>query len=117
MHFGALGPYLNSIDAGFSCRDEGGDEGALYGMYSNNEKWFELGTFTDDTVLELLVDGDDFKWYVDGELRNTLTGVLGVRASTTILGPLWPVALTQAQNSGYENIRNFHYITAPGTPM
>lgn len=118
----AQSAFDKAIDIGFSCR-----YGVLWQYYNMLVSYEQITDYTEDNVLSLVVDGNDFKWYKDGQLLRSKTGVEGIeryRNSRMQMGqaegPFWVVALTYEQlGSGAErpatNLKNFQYITAPGS--
>lgn len=94
-----------AFDAGFGC---------IFGSGSphyHNTRQRSWGSHVGRTMT-LLADGNQFKWYVDGELIKTETGIEGVRSSSTIEGPLWVVAVVGSVRPGHRPIQNFRFVTA-----
>jgi len=98
--------YNNGFDAGFSCR-----AGALYRSYNNRETAQHIGNYNENTVMSLVVDGNNFKWYVDGKLKATSSGIQGKRGGRSMAGPFWAVGGNHDPRDG---VFDLQYISAPG---
>jgi len=84
----------------------------LYRSYDNKETGGGLlGSYNEDTVMSLVVDGDNFKWYVNGTLKATKTDIEGQRAGKSMAGPFWAIG---THHDPRDALFDMQYISAPG---
>jgi len=126
--------YNAAFDFGFSCyarklRQHWGGQFAYDGDHHGNTHLGNIGSaglYDLDTVMELLLDGNQIKWYVNGELKKTETGLNMAKKAgwrkDTFEAPFWIVSVIGSppdRNGGEPyppSITNISFITAPGVP-